>query len=195
MKKNKIVLKNGQQEKLLFYNIKRSLQSKSFKIKVIDRENLDIILPKKKFLNKVLLFAFCPEDFLEKNKVWIFKNIERLSKKSQKKVFQKDWKQNKEVFLKVAKQKIEEFNTFYNFKYKKVNIRDQKSRWGSCSQKGSLNFNYRVFLLPKKEMDYVIIHEICHLKEMNHSKKFWDLVEKKSPDYKKIKKDLDKYIF
>lgn len=111
-----------------------------------------------------------------------------------KKIFQKDWKKDKEKFLKIATKKVEKYNNFYNFSYKKINIRDQKSRWGSCSSKGNLNFNYRVFLLPEKEMDYVIVHEICHLKEMNHSKIFWNLVEKKSPDYKKIRKNLKQYI-
>jgi predicted metal-dependent hydrolase len=97
--------------------------------------------------------------------------------------------------LEIAQKKVEEFNKFYKFSYEKINIRDQKSRWGSCSGKGNLNFNYRVFLLLEKEMDYVIIHEICHLKEMNHSKNFWNIVAQKSPNYKSLRKNLKKYLF
>ena len=84
----------------------------------------------------------------------------------------KNWKERKEEFLEIAKNRLEFFNQFYNFKYNKISIKDTKSRWGSCSSAGNLNFNYRIFLLEPEQMDYVIIHEMCHLQEMNHSKKF-----------------------
>jgi predicted metal-dependent hydrolase len=74
--------------------------------------------------------------------------------------------------------------------YQKISIRDQKTRWGSCSSAGNLNFSYRLVMAPLKVIDYVIVHELCHLKEMNHSKKFWALVEKALPDYKEKKKWL-----
>jgi predicted metal-dependent hydrolase len=146
-------------------------------------------------LNKIFSINFLPERFIEKNRKWIFKNTEKLSKIKKKNISQKDWKKNKEKYLKIAQKKVEEFNKFYNFSYKNISIRDQKSRWGSCSEKGNLNFNYRVFLLPEKEMDYIIIHEICHLKEMNHSWRFWNLVVQKSPNYKCLRKNLKKYVF
>ena len=71
-----------------------------------------------------------------------------------------------------------------------IRIKDLKSRWGSCSSKGNLNFNYRLLYLPQALREYIIVHEICHLKEMNHSKRFWDLVEKYFPEYKKAIKVL-----
>ncbi len=83
-----------------------------------------------------------------------------------------NWKGEKEKFLKLAEERVEYFNGHYNFSYNLIRIKDQKSRWGSCSRKGNLNFNYRVFLLDEKLRDYIIVHELCHLKEMNHSKKF-----------------------
>ncbi|ABZ83158.1 conserved hypothetical protein [Heliomicrobium modesticaldum Ice1] len=67
--------------------------------------------------------------------------------------------------------------------YDKVTIRDQKTRWGSCSSKQSLSFNWRLVLFPPVVMDYVIIHELCHLQELNHSARFWTLVERCMPDY------------
>lgn len=76
------------------------------------------------------------------------------------------------------------------FNYKKIAIRSQKSRWGSCSTGGRLSFNYKLMMFRKEVIDYVIIHELCHLKEMNHSKKFWKLVERFCPDYKNIKREL-----
>ncbi len=82
------------------------------------------------------------------------------------------------------------FNQFYNFTYKKVFIRSQKTRWGSCSSKGNLNFNWRIIKLPSHLADYLIVHELCHLGEFNHSRKFWDLVAKTIPDYKKMRAEL-----
>lgn len=68
--------------------------------------------------------------------------------------------------------------------YGKITIRSQKTRWGSCSSRGNLNFNCLLMLAPPEVTDYVIVHELCHRKEMNHSKKFWQEVKKIIPDYK-----------
>jgi hypothetical protein len=63
-------------------------------------------------------------------------------------------------------------------------------RWGSCSKKGNLNFNYKIALLPQRHSDYVIVHELCHLREFNHSKKFWDLVEQAVPNHRALRTEL-----
>lgn len=68
--------------------------------------------------------------------------------------------------------------------YGRITIRRQRSRWGSCSAKGNLNFNCLLMLTPPEVLDYVIVHELCHRKEMNHSPKFWSEVESVLPDYK-----------
>jgi predicted metal-dependent hydrolase len=78
----------------------------------------------------------------------------------------------------------------FGFTVNKVFIRGQKTRWGSCSSKGNLSFNYMLMKYRKEVIDYVIIHELCHLREMNHSGKFWFLVEKFCPDYNILKKEL-----
>lgn len=91
---------------------------------------------------------------------------------------------------KLAEVRLAYFNEQYGFSYKKIFIRNQKTRWGSCSSKGNLNFNYKIALLPSHLADYVIVHELCHLGELNHSKRFWDLVARTMPDYKGLKKEL-----
>ncbi len=74
--------------------------------------------------------------------------------------------------------------------YNTITIRDQKTRWGSCSSKGNLSFSWRLILAPPKVLDYVVVHELCHRKEMNHSPRFWALVESIIPDYKTHRKWL-----
>ena len=71
-----------------------------------------------------------------------------------------------------------------------IRIRNQRTRWGSCSTSGNISLNYRLMKYRKEVIDYVIIHELCHLKEMSHSKKFWKLVEQIIPNYKILKKEL-----
>lgn len=72
-----------------------------------------------------------------------------------------------------------------NFVYNKITIKNLVSRWGSCSTKGNLNFNCVLMLTPDYVIDYVVVHELCHLREMNHSEKFWAEVEKIMPDYQR----------
>ena len=86
--------------------------------------------------------------------------------------------------------RVKELSSLTSFNYNRITIRSQKTRWGSCSAKGSLSFNYRLIRFNEKVVDYVITHELCHLKELNHSKRFWKLVEKFCPDYKSLKREL-----
>ena len=102
----------------------------------------------------------------------------------------KDYLENKEKARELVLDRLECLNKLYGFCYNRVSIRDQKTRWGSCSSKSNLNFSYKLLFLEKEEADYIIVHEICHLKEMNHSKRFWRLVERVVPRHKEIRKKL-----
>ena len=75
--------------------------------------------------------------------------------------------------------------------YSRLSVRDQVSRWGSCSSKGALSFNWRLVLAPHDVLDYVVVHEVCHLVELNHGPRFWKLVERRRPDYRASKRWLD----
>lgn len=113
--------------------------------------------------------------------IWIFR------KKPRKKTVPKE---SRELARAIVHRRLEYFNKFYDLKYNKVFIRNQKTRWGSCSSKRNLNFSYRIIYLDLEMQDYLIVHELCHLKEFNHSKRFWHLVELQIPKYKVIRKRL-----
>ncbi len=86
--------------------------------------------------------------------------------------------------------KCEYFAPLVGVDYHRITIRHQKTRWGSCSAKGNLNFNCLLMLAPEEVRDYVVVHELCHRKEMNHSRAFWNEVAKVIPDYKQKEKWL-----
>lgn len=77
--------------------------------------------------------------------------------------------------------------------YGRITIREQKTRWGSCSSKGNLNFNWKLVLVPEELLDYVVVHELAHRMEMNHSPQFWAIVEREMPDYKERRMRLKEY--
>jgi predicted metal-dependent hydrolase len=87
-------------------------------------------------------------------------------------------------------QKLIVLNESFGFEYDRVSIRNQRSCWGSCSKKGNLNFNYKILFLPPRAQDYVLVHELAHLKEFNHSKDFWALVASVVPEYASLRKEL-----
>ena len=101
---------------------------------------------------------------------------------------------NKEVTRTLVHKRVSHFLQYYNSKHGilvgKIAIRNQRSRWGSCSKKGNLNFNYKLVFLTPAQQDYIIVHEICHIKEFNHAKSFWDLVAETIPDWKKLRGEL-----
>jgi predicted metal-dependent hydrolase len=102
----------------------------------------------------------------------------------------KDFTKNKQTALTMVRARLAYFNSFYNFRFNNVAIRAQKTRWGSCSKKGNLNFNYQILSLPQHLSDYIIVHELCHLAEFNHSKRFWDLVAQTVPNHKALRHEL-----
>lgn len=102
----------------------------------------------------------------------------------------KEYQDSRLLAKQLIEKRLKHFQQIYTVTWKRVSIRNQKTRWGSCSRMGSLSFNYRLLLLPPHLSDYVIVHELCHLLELNHSPRFWTLVTKTFPDYKELRKEL-----
>jgi len=130
------------------------------------------------------------EQFIAKKAQWILEKIKYVDSVKDK-VFvngnRREYLKYKEAARILAKSRLEHFNQFYGYKFNRVSIKNQKSRWGSCSKKGNLNFNYKIVLLAPELADYIIVHELCHLGQMNHSKEFWKLVVRTLPNYKMLK--------
>lgn len=137
------------------------------------------------------------EEFLRNKAAWILKHHRRMEKLQSKTVLSHEketYVKNKSLFLKQLTERLDFFSALYGFSYGKVQVRNQTSLWGSCTRAGNLQFNFKLSYLPKEAIDYVVVHEICHLKEHNHSPRFWALVEKTIPNHKKIRKMLRGYI-
>lgn len=131
--------------------------------------------------------------FIESKKAWIEKKVEQLSKINpilRIKHTKKKIKRYSIDALNLVKFRLEYFNNHYNLEYKKIFIKNQKTKWGSCSSSKNLNFNYKIVLLPPHLQDYLVVHELCHLKEFNHSRAFWDLVGEQIANYKTLSKKL-----
>jgi predicted metal-dependent hydrolase len=132
------------------------------------------------------------ENFIAKRTEWIERHVARTRLRTIMRIPRKDVSLLKNKAHALTEILCEHFAKHYNLSYKNISIRAQKSRWGSCSAKGNLSFNYKIAVLPPHMAEYIVVHEICHLAHMNHSKIFWDMVKKTVPDYIEIRKQLRK---
>ncbi len=125
------------------------------------------------------------EKIVEQKSEWIQKTLEKESKKQKKKELY-----TKEEFKKIIEKNANELIKETGLKPNKITIKQIKYAWGSCSSKKNITLNLELIKYSQQAIRYVILHELCHLKYMNHSKDFWNLVEKYMPDYKQIKKEF-----
>ncbi|MFH1551372.1 MAG: SprT family zinc-dependent metalloprotease [bacterium] len=180
--KKQIILGN----KKIEYILKNSIRARRMRLAI--HYTGDFIITKPLFLSKKDV-----EQFIIEKSNWILSKIEYF-KKFNDNPFLKNDKKNylkyKDEALRIAYARIDCFNRIYNLDFNRISIKNQKTRWGSCSRKKNLNFNYKIALLQEDIADYIIVHELCHLKELNHSQRFWDLVAKAIPNYLDIRKRL-----
>lgn len=173
-------------QKNVEYTLKVSKRAKRMRLAIHSDGSFVVTIPKN--INQSII-----EKFIISRSSWVLDKIDffkSLSKTSLIKDTKENFEKNKDEALVVVQKKIEKFNKVYKFKFNKITIKNQKTIWGSCSRKGNLNFNYKIVLLSEHLADYIVVHELCHLKEFNHSKRFWNLVAKAMPDYLEIKNEL-----
>ena len=104
-------------------------------------------------------------------------------------------KKYKELSLKIIETRIEYFAKLMQIEYNSISIKDYKARWGCCSKKGDIIINYRAIMLPHYVIDYILIHELSHRLEFNHSANFYKIIASIMPDWKKYRAELKKYSF
>lgn len=132
------------------------------------------------------------ERFLEERGEWILKNRQDLMDARKKKtvITEEMRKAGVEKALRIFPERVEYYARLMGISYGRITIREQKTRWGSCSGRGNLNFNWKLVLMPPEILDYVVVHELAHRREMNHSRAFWKIVEQVLPDYQERRKKL-----
>ena len=127
-------------------------------------------------------------DFVKRKESWIAKHLQKTPAVDP--LTPEQVKQLKKQAALVLTERTAYYADLLGVSYGRITIRCQKTRWGSCSAKGNLNFNCLLMLAPPQVADYVVIHELCHRKEMNHSQRFWDAVLKLCPDHTQCRKWL-----
>ena len=132
------------------------------------------------------------DDFVSNHRGWIDKKMQEIGSQSFNPYSFSSTEINtlKKKTLEIVAPRVEHYATVMGLVPSKISVNSAKKRFASCSSTGSLNFSFRLCLYPKEAIDYVVVHELAHMKEMNHSKRFWALVEKYMPDYKERRKLL-----
>lgn len=126
---------------------------------------------------------------------WVARTSEmmkRFAPRPTKTEARKAYLRHKEAARRLAYAAVARFAPIYGVSVKAVSIRDQKTRWGSCSRDGRVSFNYRLALLPERLAEYVVVHELCHMLAFDHSPRFWALVAKAVPEHRALRKILHK---
>ncbi len=171
------------------YQLKRRKGSRGISITVGHQGDMRVSAPLRATVTDV-------ESFLSKQKDWILRTVEKQQKASFGKTYlkssRKEFTATQSRALELARTRLFHFNTTYGFQWKSITIRRAKSRWGSCSSGRRLNFNYQIANLPPHLADYIVVHELCHLGEMNHSSRFWAQMAKAMPDWKARRQELRK---
>ena len=128
--------------------------------------------------------------FVESKSGWIEKHLAACNPIEPSKLSEKEISKLREEARHLVTQRVKYYAPIIGVPYGQIAIRTQRTRWGSCSSKGNLNFNCLLALVPPDVLDYIVVHELCHRKELNHSERFWTEVGKVLPDYKIRKKWL-----
>jgi len=161
------------------YTVKKNGQSKCLRISVRHTGEVVVTIPRRVAWKQAIVFV-------EQKSAWITRQLDALrttvpalSEHEHRAAFL----QRKEAARKFVLERIAYLNAPHQWAFNRVTIKNHSTKWGSCSSKGNLNFNSKIILLPPEIADYIIVHELCHLREMNHSSRFWQLVEQVIPDY------------
>ncbi|MFA5163408.1 MAG: M48 family metallopeptidase [Patescibacteria group bacterium] len=166
------------------YILRESGRARRLRLTVYPGQYLLVTKPKRVSLELAERFILSKAD-------WVIRHLESKPARFQEAALdQKSYQAKRLEAHALINARLAYFNSFYNFKYQKVTVRNQATRWGSCSRRANLNFNVRLLDLPEALRDYIIVHELCHLKEFNHSERFWSLVAQTQVNYLTLRRQL-----
>lgn len=165
------------------YTVKRSKRARTMRLAIYPDGNVVVTAPRFFGLQAI-------EDFVMKHSNWVRTKVEETRGRTILRIRRADIPALKKQALQLAIDRSEHFAAMYGVQYKKIAIRAQKSRWGSCSEKAHLSFNYKIAVLEPRLADYIIVHEICHIRQFDHSKAFWALVAEQFPDHRELREKL-----
>ena len=174
------------------YELRESARAKHVRIAVDSGGRVVVTKPARVSLRAV-------ERFVEEKQEWIERTLEKASRKrgglpllelARPRKGSKAYKEACAGARALVLERLQFFNEKYTSIYGSVSIRDQKTRWGSCSHKNNLSFNYRIVFLPSELADYIIVHELCHTIEHNHSPRFWAQVARALPNHLALRKTI-----
>lgn len=171
------------------YTLRQHASAKHLRITVYPDQRVVVTIPRRGVSDRKL------QEFLQDKAGWVKKQLATYQKAqpSGRKVDEKkSYTAYKDSALRLVERKISELNSHYQFAYRSIRITNTKTQWGSCSRDGVLSFNYRIAFLTPQLADYLIAHELCHLKEFNHSPRFWKLVAQTIPNYAEARKQMRK---
>ena len=166
---------------------RKSKRAKRLRITIKASKEIIVTVPR-------LVPMFIAKKFVQSKQNWIEQKLKQNNKKPsllQQLEKRGNYLKDKAEATRVIVARVEFYARKYGFNYHKISIKNQKTLWGSCSSKGNLNFNYKLLWLSEEQRDYIIVHELCHLRQMNHSARFWREVEKILPNYKTIKRSFN----
>jgi predicted metal-dependent hydrolase len=179
---NKIMLQITLNNQKITFQKKYSKRAKSIRISINNSGELVLTLPKPGFFQSSESIEKKALEFLKSKEDWVIKHINQQSTSTASKspdlvnYSREHYLKYKEIARILCEEKCELRATKMGVQYNRITIKSMKTRWGSCSSKKNLNFNYKILFLSEKDRNYLIVHELSHLIHMNHSSKFWDFV-------------------
>lgn len=170
------------------YHLRRFTGSRRITLSVNSKGKVQVTAPK--HVPKLLI-----TQFVKSRKVWIDEVLEKLKtvRKSEFVGAKYSYHANKARAKKIIVERVKHLAELHGFLFKRISIKNTSSRWGSCSTKENLNFNYKLIFLHQDLLDYVVVHELCHLRHHNHSAKFWKEVAAILPEYRVREQELKKF--
>lgn len=180
----KFVYKGMIKMKIGEYNVEvRRSKRKSAAIKITADMQIVVFVPLYVSDNEIERMVISKSKWIDEHMLKVQSTIDERSKLE--KITFEQVKEFADQAVEYIPKRVKYYAEKENFVYNKITIKNLVSRWGSCSTKGNLNFNCLLMLTPDYVIDYIVVHELCHLREMNHSEKFWAEVEKIMPDYQR----------